>query len=140
MTESSLPSVKEKRFNPTTNPLFVMPLVALAGVILLFLQTGGGLNLSSPAPVEALSIERTVLKPGKIEVYVRNSSPDDLTIAQAVVNDAVWPFTISPGATIPRLQKAWISIQLSLVLRRNVLYPLIHLQCHSIRPRDPGRF
>ena len=85
-------------------------MVALAGVILLFLKTGGGLSLASPAPVESLSIERTVLEPGKIEIYVRNSSPEDLTIAQAVVNDAVWPFTISPGATIPRLQNAWITL------------------------------
>ncbi len=46
---------------------------------LLFLNTGGGLNLAAPAPVEALTIERTVLKPGQIEVLVRNSSPEDLT-------------------------------------------------------------
>lgn len=108
MTESSLAPTKEKRFNPTTVVLLILPLVVLAGVILLFVRTGGGLNLSSPVPVEALTIERTVLKPGQIQVHIRNASPDEVTIAQAVINDAVWPFTVSPGPTIPRLQDAWV--------------------------------
>jgi zinc transporter, ZIP family len=108
MTETPIISTKEKRFKPVTAVLLIVPLIALGAVILLFLRTGGGLNLASPAPVEALTVERFVLKPGRIEVLVRNSSPDDLTIAQAIVNDAVWPFSASPGATIPRLQDAWI--------------------------------
>jgi zinc transporter, ZIP family len=108
MSETPLATTEKKRLNPTTVMLLVLPLVALAGVILLFLNTGGGLDLAAPAPVEALTFERTVLKPGQIEVYVRNSSPEDVTIAQAIINDAVWPFTISPGATIPRLQSGWI--------------------------------
>jgi zinc transporter ZupT len=108
MTETPMTSTKEKRFSFTTAILLILPLIALGGVILLFLNTGGGLNLAAPAPVEALTVERTVLKPGQIEVLVRNSSPEDLTIAQAIVNDAVWPFTVSPSATIHRLQDAWI--------------------------------
>ena len=106
--DSPLVSTNKKQFNFTTLILLVLPIVALVGVILLFLRTGGGLNLTAPAPIEALTIERTVLKPGKIEIYVRNSGPEDVTIAQAVINDAVWPFTVSPGATIPRLHDAWI--------------------------------
>lgn len=106
MTDSTLTPAKEKRFNPTTLVLLILPLLALAGVILLFLRTGGGLSLAAPVPVEALTIERTVLRPGQIEVYVRNSSPEDVTIAQAVINDAVWPVTVSPGPTIPRLREA----------------------------------
>jgi zinc transporter ZupT len=90
--------------------LALLPLVALAGVILLFLNTGGGLDLQSPAPVEALNIERTMLKPGEIVLEVRNSGPEELTIAQAVVNAAVWPFTGEPSASIPRLGKATIAI------------------------------
>ena len=110
MAEDSLVSTKkeDKRLTPTTIVLLIVPLVVLAGVILLFLQTGGGLNLASPAPVEALTIERTVLKPGQIALYVRNSSPEDVTIAKAIVNDDVWPFTAEPGVTIPRLQSAWV--------------------------------
>jgi zinc transporter, ZIP family len=109
MTETPLTTTEKKRFNPTTAILLIVPLVALAAVIVVFLNTSGGLNLASPAPIEALTFERTVLKPGQIQVLMRNSSPEDITIAQAIINDAVWPFTISPGATIPRLQSAWIS-------------------------------
>jgi zinc transporter, ZIP family len=106
--ESPVVPTEKKRFRPTTSILLILPLAALAGVILLFLKTGGGLSLATPAPIEALSIERTMFKPGKIDIYVRNTSPNDVTIAQAVVNDAVWSFTASPGTTIPRLQDAWI--------------------------------
>lgn len=106
MSEGALTPAKEKRFYFSTAVLLILPLAALAGVIWLFLKTGGGLDLAAPAPVEALTIERTVLKPGQIEVYVRNSSPEDVTIAQAIINDAAWHFTASPSQTIPRLGEA----------------------------------
>ncbi len=89
--------------------LFLLPVLALVGVIALFLNTGG-LKLSSPAPVEDLTIERYVLKPGSIDIYVRNSGPQELTIAQAVVNAGVWPITVTPGATIPRLGNALVHL------------------------------
>jgi zinc transporter ZupT len=54
-----------------------------------------------------------VLKPGRIEVIVRNSSPEELTIAQVSVNEAIWPFTVDPSPTIPRLSEATIRIDYS---------------------------
>jgi zinc transporter ZupT len=95
-----------KRFTLTTAILLILPLILLAGVIVLFLQTGGGLNLAEPAPVEDLAIERTVLTPGQIEIHVRNAGPDELTISQVFINDAIWPFTVDPAPTIGRLQGA----------------------------------
>jgi len=89
--------------------LFLLPVLALAGVIALFLSTGG-LKLSSAAPVEDLTIERYVLKPGSIDIYVRNSGPQELTIAQAVVNAGVWPITVTPSPTIPRLGQALVHL------------------------------
>lgn len=103
MVEEKLTPTLAKRPNLTLLALLILPLIALAGVILLFLFTGGGLDLDSPAPVEALTAERTHLRPGVIEISLRNSSPEDLTISQVIVNNAVWPFTTSNGATIPRL-------------------------------------
>jgi zinc transporter ZupT len=96
--------------NLITAILLILPLILLGGVIALFLSTGGGLQLSSPAPVEDLTIERSVLSPGHIEIHVRNSGPEDLTIAQAIINDAVWPFTMTPATTIPRLGKAAVHL------------------------------
>ncbi len=103
MTENTVTSTGEKRHNSTITALLILPLIVLAGVILLFLKTGGGLALTSPAPIEALTVERTILRPGKIEIAVRNTSPEELTISQVIVNNAVWPYTTSGGATIPRL-------------------------------------
>jgi zinc transporter, ZIP family len=111
MAERTVTPPGEKRINWTTAVLLVLPLIVLGGVILLFLNTGGGLDLSPPAPVEALTVERTVLRPGTIEIAVRNSGPEALTIAQVIVNNAVWPFTTSQDAAIPRLGTTTIHLE-----------------------------
>ena len=95
--------------NLRTFLLFILPVLALAGVIALFLNTGG-LKLSSPAPVEDLTIERYTLSPGNIDIYVRNSGPQAVTIAQAVVNAGVWPVTVTPSPTIQRLGRAHVHL------------------------------
>jgi len=64
------------------------------------------LQMAPPAPVESLVVERVVMKPGSIEVLVRNASPGEITLAQVIINDAVWPFTVSPDPNIPRLSEA----------------------------------
>ncbi len=105
------PSVKTKsRFTLPTFILLLIPIILLAGVIFLFLQTGGGLDLNSPAPIEKLTIEKYYLEHGRIELHVQNSGPAPLTIAQIIINDAVMPFEVTPSATIPRLGKAAITI------------------------------
>lgn len=109
MTNQTMPAEK-RGFNVVTALLLILPLILLAGVIVLFLNTGGGLQLQSPAPVEALTVERTVLEPGSIDIIVRNSGPEDLTIAQVIINDAIWPMTVSPGPTIPRLEEATVHL------------------------------
>jgi zinc transporter, ZIP family len=110
MAENTASPAREQRISPTTIVLLILPLVILGGVIWLFLTTGGGLHLSSPVPVEGLSFERTVLKPGQIDLTVRNTSPKDLQIAQVIINNAVWPFTVSTGSTIPRLRTALVHL------------------------------
>lgn len=100
----------ESRFSFRTFILLLLPILLLAGVIALFLSTGGGLNLDSAAPVENLAIERYILRQGNIEVQVRNTGPEQLTIAQVIVNDAVMPFEVHPNAAIPRLGRASILI------------------------------
>ncbi len=91
--------------------LFLIPVVLLAGVIALFLVTSGaGLNVEPAAPIEGLSFERTILRAGEIEFHVRNSGPQDLTLAQVIINEAVWQFEVSPSATVPRLGQAVIHI------------------------------
>jgi len=110
MIEETQTRVQSKRTNPVTLVLLVLPLLILGGLIVLFLRTGGGLNLASPVPIESLSVERTVLQPGQFEITIRNTSLEDLTIAQVIVNDAFWEFEVSPSPTIPRLGKAVLRI------------------------------
>lgn len=110
MNEPTVLPEKQQDFGLTTAVLLILPLILLAAVIFLFLNTGGGLQLASPAPVEALTIERTVLEPGQINLIVRNTGPEELILAQAIINDAIWPMIVSPTPTIPRLGQATVSI------------------------------
>lgn len=99
------------RFSLRTLALLLFPIVALAGVISLFLNTGGGLDFRSAAPIEDLTVERYELSPSQIDITVRNSGPEELTIAQAVINEAVWPIEVTPDATVPRLGRATVHLQ-----------------------------
>ena len=103
-------TAQPSRFTFRTFILLLIPIILLAGVIALFLSTGGGLDLESAAPVEDLSIERYTLERNLIELHVRNTGPEELTIAQLAVNEAIMPFTVTPGTTIQRLGRAVIHI------------------------------
>jgi zinc transporter ZupT len=110
MTDHNIPQKKTRPVKPATAVLLILPLLVLGGVIAIFLKNAGGLRLSSPVPVEILTFERSVLKPGSIDVVVRNASHQDVTLAQAIVNDAVWPMSVTPGVTIPRLSRATVHL------------------------------
>ncbi|MBI5033417.1 MAG: ZIP family metal transporter [Chloroflexi bacterium] len=90
----------------------LVPIVLLIGVISLFVfSNGAGLNVEPAAPVEALQFERTIMRPGVIELHVRNTSPQEIQIAQAIVNDAVWQFTASPSKVLPRMGQAVVTLK-----------------------------
>ena len=92
--------------------LLLVPILLLAGVIALFVFTkGAGLNVTPAAPIETLQFERTILRPGEIELHLRNTSPQEIIIAQININDAIWPYTISPSPMIPRLGTAVLHLQ-----------------------------
>ncbi len=103
--------------------LFIVPLLLLAGVIALFwLTDGAGLNVKPAVPIENLMFERTILRPGEIELHVQNIGPQAVTISQININDALWPFTASPGNTIPRLGQAVLTLQ----------YPWVQAEAYEI--------
>jgi zinc transporter ZupT len=82
-------------------------LIVLALVAFVSLDPIG--RLRSVPPVEAVAFERVELSPGSIEMKVRNDGPDSVTIAQVLVNDAYWNFTISKN-TLGRLESATVAI------------------------------
>ena len=95
----------------STLGLLLLPVVLLAGVILLFLFTSGaGLNIKPVVPVESLAFERTILRPNEIEFQVRNTSPQPLTIAQININDGIVRYTMAPAQQVPRLGRAVIRV------------------------------
>ena len=92
-------------------------LLGLAPLILIMLAIGAFAVLDGPGlgdrrgpPAEELAVERTTLTPGVIELTVRNDGPDEVTIAQAVVNDAFAQFS-GADAPIGRLETANVRIQ-----------------------------
>ena len=109
MTQAT-PQPTTRRFTFQTLILLLIPILLLAGVIALFLSTGGGLDLEAPVPVENLAVERYHMERNMIELHVQNTGPETLTVASVIVNEAVMPFTVSPSPTIPRLGRANIHV------------------------------
>jgi hypothetical protein len=74
--------------------LAVVPLLLIAVAIGVFVALGSpGVAERRGPPVEQLAVEHTTLKPGVIELTVRNDGPDAVTIAQVMVNDAFASFS-----------------------------------------------
>jgi zinc transporter ZupT len=90
--------------------LGVLPLALIIAVVALFALLGApGLRERAALPVEDLVVERTVLRPGQIELTIRNDGPDPVSVAQVIVNEAYVDFT-STAAEIRRLGAATITI------------------------------
>lgn len=86
-------------------------LVAVIATVLLGLAVLGSdaLPERDGPPIEQLAVERTVLRPGTIELYLRNPGPDPVAVAQIAVNDAFAAFTTSTP-TVGRLGSGRVTI------------------------------
>jgi zinc transporter, ZIP family len=109
--EGRAATVEELRSSRTPAWLLgLIPLVLIMLAVGAFALLGGpGLGERRGPPVEELAVERTKLTPGVIELTVRNDGPDEVQIAQAVVNDAFVQFSGADGP-IGRLQTATVRI------------------------------
>jgi zinc transporter ZupT len=95
--------------------LWLLPFALIAAAFGAFLAFDGpGLGERRGPPVEQLAVEQTKLRPGTIELTVRNDGPDAVSIAQAQVNDAFVQFSgadrpIDPlGSATVHLRQPWI--------------------------------
>ena len=90
--------------------LGLIPLALIALAIGAFaLLDGPGLKKRTGPPIEELSVERTVLRPGTIELSVRNDGPDAVRIAQVAVNDSFSQFDTS-ASEIDRLRSSKVKV------------------------------
>ena len=88
----------------------LVPLVVLAAAVILFVALDAPGLERNGVPVEELSVERTVLQPGEIELRVRNEGPDPVEVRQVFVNDAFAAFTQS-DEKLGRLESGEVSIE-----------------------------
>jgi zinc transporter, ZIP family len=99
----------------------IAPLVVLALAIGLFVAFDApGLDRIG-VPEENLSVERTVLAPGEIELHVRNDGADPVEVRQVIVNDAFAAFDQS-NDDIGRLGGSTIDVR----------YPWIEGQAYEV--------
>ncbi len=75
-----------------------------------------------PPPIEALTVERTVLDDDGIELRVRAGGSAPIRIAQVQVDGAYWRFSQSPSGPLARLQTATIRIP----------YPWVENEAHHL--------
>ncbi|HEX5163819.1 MAG TPA: hypothetical protein VFV93_00380 [Thermomicrobiales bacterium] len=103
--------------------LGLLPLVLLAGVLALIVATDAGLGDRNVPLIETLSVQRVTLpEPGRITVNVVNDGPDEITIAQVMVDDAYWQFELDGPRTLDRLESTTIDIP----------YPWVEGEAHAI--------
>lgn len=81
---------------PSPWVLGLVPLALIAIAVVAFAVLGvPGLGERRGPPVEELLVEQTTLRPGQIELTVRNDGPDPVEVAQVAINDAYAPFVAS---------------------------------------------
>ena len=88
----------------------LLPLAVLAAAIALFVALDAPGLERNGVPVEEVSVERTVLRPGEIELTLRNDGPDAVRIVQAIVNDAFTGFA-QDDAELGRLDQSTVTIE-----------------------------
>jgi zinc transporter, ZIP family len=91
----------------------VVPVLLLAiavGLVVTSSSSLVGLVGSNPPPADRFDIPRVAFAPGEIKITVRNPQPDDLTIANVNVDDAIVPFTVDGPTTLGRLRSSTIVV------------------------------
>jgi ZIP family zinc transporter len=96
-------------------PAWALGLIPLALIVVAIggfaLLGGPGLGDRTGPPVEEVAVERTVLRPGEIELTLRNDGPDPVEVAQVAVNDAYAPFVAEGGREIGRLGSTTLRVE-----------------------------
>jgi ZIP family zinc transporter len=91
----------------------VVPVLLLALAVGAVVQSGDSLAEligTNPPPADEFDIRRVEFSPGEIRILVRNPQPDDLTIANVNVDDAIVPYTVDGPTELGRLRSSTIEV------------------------------
>ena len=91
----------------------VVPVLLLALVVGVVVSSGSSLAElvgTNPPPADEFDIRRVEFSPGEIRITVRNPQPDDLTIANVNVDDAIVPYTVEGSTTLGRLRSSTLVV------------------------------
>jgi len=87
------------------------PLLAMGLMLILFTVVNPlAMFTNNLPPIENLSINRIRVLAGGFEVNVLNTGPHPVQIAQVMVDDAFWQFSVQPAGALPRFGSAVITI------------------------------
>ena len=103
----------------------LLPLVLLVALLAAIVWSGpaDAVRGENYPPIERLTFQRVTLEPGAIVATVLNDGPDDVTIAQVVVDDAFWTFTSDRGLTLGHLGRTTLRIP----------YPWVEGEAHVVK-------
>ncbi len=91
----------------------VVPVLLLAIAVGAVVSSGSSLAEligTNPPPADEFDIRRVEFSPGEIRIVVRNPQPNDLTIANVNVDDAIVPYTVDGPSTLGRLRSSAIVV------------------------------
>ena len=115
-----------RRVGAATWIFAALPIVLLAALLLIIVKAGplAILQPEGAPPVERLVIQRATLSEDGIHLSVMNDGPDAVRIAQVVVDDAYWRFSVEGGrAELPHLGRT----------RLHVPYPWVEGEAHLLK-------
>lgn len=92
--------------------LAIGPLLLLIGLVVLFLALDPlSVFAGNFPPLEELSVQQVRFPAeGEIELSIINGGPDPVTIAQVLVDDAYWQFTMDGDGRLDRLEETTIRL------------------------------
>jgi len=89
----------------------VLPLILIIILVTSFVKYGPlGVFEAGFPPIENIFIQKIVLEPEIMILKVINDGPESATIAQIMVNEVFWQFTMEPSQTLNPLEKGEIKL------------------------------
>ena len=103
--------------------LAAVPLVLLAALLVLIFRMDPGAAIRGDAPpVEVVTFQRVALTESGFDLDLLNDGPDPVQIAQVMIDEAYWSFSLEPKGELQHLERA----------RMHIPYPWVEGEVHEI--------